>query len=362
MCRAALLVAALFVAVGSDARAQGRRGTPPADVLLARADSLWRDVARRDSLAAQATFALRRARRFDAGRLTLVLPSAVGAATGGRIAAGAAAFLRDVVPDSFIASRVVVSPQATAVDSVLRAQGLDRRIPIVVGVEPRPDSLADGWNAAAEVARNFAQTLDSTWRGWLPLDLGLGWVLKRDGPSAAAELMKGDTRVGARCLEGDVGGCRLWLGLDRDSSRRYFAAELRRQVWRGRFFADSRGANLAQACLAGMDVQCLWLASYGYLAAIPAGPLVRSSVVGFVRDRMPAGALARALADDSGAVGERLARAAGVSEDSLVRAWRIWLLTGGGQPRVSASVHDLWPAVLFAGLLVWVAARGGRWR
>ena len=183
-----------------------------------------------------------------------------------------------------------------------------------------------------------------------------------DAPAAASELMRGETRAGAGCLEGEVADCRRWLGLDRDSLSRYRPEELRHQIFAGRYFADATGARLAQQCQAGLDASCLRLAWLRYLEPIPAGPLARSSLVGFVRARTAAGALGRAFDDDSGSVGERLARASGVTEDSLVRAWRIWLLTGGGQPRVTASLRDAWPELLFAGLLVLVASRNGRWR
>jgi hypothetical protein len=103
------------------------------------------------------------------------------------------------------------------------------------------------------------------------------------------------------------------------------------------------------------------VASLGYLPSIPAGPALRSSLLAYVR-ALPGDLLVPALADHSGPVGERLRRTAGVTEDSLVRGWRIWLLTGGGQRLVTAGVRDALPALVLSGLLLLSATRGGRWR
>jgi hypothetical protein len=366
MCRAAagILVLALGAAVQS-ARAQAS-GTDAAvtRVRLARAESLWVDFTARDSAAHQRTYRERRATRFDSGPVTALLAGSVGAETGRRMAAGAAGYVGGVIPRKFVASHVVVALAASGVDSVLRASSLGSRIRVTADVATQPDTLADGWVVAAALARAYGETLDATWREWLPSDLGLGWALRRDGSAAVRDLMRGDTHGGAECLGGSVAGCRLWLGLDRDANpyaTRYRPAELRRQI-AGRYFATGDARNLAQECTAGSDDACLRLASLGFLPAIPAGPAPRGSILAYVKTRTRPAAVERALADTAGSVGDRLARAAGVSEGSLVGGWRIWLLTGGGQPRVTATLRDALPVVFFGGLLLLAAARSGRWR
>ena len=361
---AGLLALALGSAVAS-ARAQ-TRGADVALVRmrLARADSLWAAVSARDSAERQRTYRERLAGRFDSGPVSVMLAGSVGEETGHRVAAGAAGYVGGVIPRAFVASRVVVSFAAAGVDSALRASGLGSRTRIMADVPPQPDSLADGWIVAAALARAYGETLDTTWRAWLPADLGLGWTLRRDGPAAVRDLMRGDTRSGAECLGGNVAACRGWLGLDRDANpyaTRYRPEELRRQV-AGRYFAWGDARDLAQLCTAGSDDACLRLASRGFIAPVPAGPATRGSLLAFCKGRARTPMLDRTLGDTAGSVGERLARAAGVPEDSLVGAWRIWLLTGGGQPRVTANLRDALPVVFFGGLLLLAAARSGRWR
>jgi hypothetical protein len=365
MCRSvgeALVLAMCVLAVR--APAQGlRRETEEARALLARAESLRDDLARQDSAANRRLYLDRRARRFDAGPVTLLAPSAVGSATGRRLAASAEEYIRGVLPPEYVASRVVIAYAATAVDSVLQGENLSGRTRLGAYVAPHPDSLADGWSVAGAIARDYWESLEPTWRAWLPPDLGVAWTLRHDGPGATRALMRGDTYAGATCLAGSVAACRLWLGLDADANPylvRYRPEELR-QLVHGRWFPDDRANELAHQCTTGSDAACLQIASLGYLPSIPAGQDLRSSLLGYVRAR-PANLLVAALAGHSGSVGERLARAAGTTEDSLVAGWRIWLLTGGGQRRVTAGVRDALPVLVLSGLLLLAATKSGRWR
>ena len=365
MCRAGAALVVVLSAAAQVAQAQAPgAGTVRARALLARAESLWTQLGQRDSANTQRIYRERRARRFDAGPLTVLLPGSVGLETGFRVATGAAGYLGEALPPEFVASRVVVAFTATGVDSVVRAEGLSARTRVMADVAAKPDSLADGWVAAAAVARDYRDALDTTWREWLPQDLAMAWTLRRDGAAAARDLMSGDTRAGADCLAGSVAGCRLWLGLDGDASPylvRYGSDGLRRLV-ANRYFEATSARDLAHECTTGSDEACERLASLGFLPAIPAGLAPRSSVLAFIRARKGPAALPRAFADVQGSVGERLARSAGIPEDSLVGEWRIWLLTGGGQSRVTADLGDALPVVVFGGLLLLAAARGGRWR
>ncbi len=359
----ALVALALAARVAS--AQQPRGGVASAQALLARADSLWAQLVRRDSAAQQRTYALRRARRVDAGPLAVLLPTSVGAETATRITSGVVAFLDGAIPAEFQREHVVVAAAASGADSVLRAAGLASRATVSAEVTPQPDSLANGWPVATAVASAYRETLDSTWRGWLPLTLPFAWTMPRNGRSAVRDLMDGNVRSGAECLGGSVQACRLWLGLDADSNpyrSRYTAAELRREVGSRWYFdgeADMRA--LVRQCAGGSDEACV-RAAPRVVPAVPAGFEARSSLLAFVRARPPAGALLRAFGDSAGPLGARLARAAGVPEDTLVGTWRIWLLTGGGMPRVKASLRDVLPVVFFAGLLLLAASRSGRWR
>jgi hypothetical protein len=363
-----LVVALALAASAHGALAQTARDRDePLRVRLARARELLAQMNARDSMAKWERGRELRAVRFDAGPLSVVLPATANGDVGRRIAKGAFRALEDLgaIPQDFVASRVAVSLAATGVDSLLRASGLGARATVAVDLGRTPDTLADDWKVAVAIAQAYGRTLDSEWRTWLPWDLGVDWKWAREGESSVRALMAGETLAGGRCLEGDARECRLWLGLDRDANPfvgRFRPAELRRLA-AGRWFPPGSEARLAKQCGDGSDDACVQLASAGNkFSPIPAGYDPRNSLTRAVRVLHGPDALRRALADTAGSVGERLARAARISEDSLVTEWRAWLLTGGGHARVSADVGAAMPSLVFAGLLLFAAARSGRWR
>jgi hypothetical protein len=259
----------------------------------------------------------------------------------------------------------VVAAAAAGVDSVLQDEGLSRRERVAADFGPTPDTLTGGFVLAVALAGAYRTTLDATWRTWAPGDLTMGWLEARDGEAARRELLGGDVRVGARCLEGEVAQCGLWLGLDGGAHpfrTRYAPGELRRIV-AARFWEYEPNWETARDCVHGSDEACLRFAESGpFVDAIPAPMTARGSLLRAVRVVHGAAALRRALADTSGSVGVRLARASGVSEDSLLAGWRAWLLTGGGGRRVTADLADGVPVALLGALLLLAAARSGRWR
>ncbi len=329
----------------------------------ARADALAAQIAREDSLVRLARYQDLRARRFDAGDVTVLLSNAVGEATGRRIAEGAAAYLDSSgIPTRFVASVVVVAALATARDSVIRAERLAGRARVTVDVLAKPDSLADGWPVAAAVARAYVASLDPEWRAWLPGDAGIMWKRGREDVAAVRSLAAGETRAAVDCLGGRPAACRLWLGLDRDADPyavRYTAEDIRAFLRRLPYF--SYGSDWSR-CRDGADDACLRFARTSAMPATPAGPLGARSLLRAVRAVHGADAVGRAFSDTSGSIGERLARSAGISEDSLVVEWRAWLLTGGAKSTVTASGRDAVPVLVFGGLLLLAAARSGRWR
>jgi len=364
MCRSLAFVASL-IALAPVMQAQAPSpGPDSARARLARAELRWAQFVAGDSASRAQTAESRRAVRFDAGPVTMLLPASVGEATGRRVAAGAAAYLAEAVPSTFVASHVVVAIAASGADSALHAAGLASRERLLVDAYAKPDSLADGWVVAAAVANGYRETLDTAWRGWLFPDLGIGWSVQRDGPGAVRDLMMAGVSTGADCLGGDIRGCRLWLGLDADPNPyqvRYRRDDLRRAL-AARSFAWGNTVALARQCLEGLVAACTRAASLGLLPAVPAGPSARGSVLAFIRARGGPDAVTRALRDSSGAIGDRLARTLRLPEDSLVGEWRIWVLTGGGRRRVTANLRDALPVVFFGALLLWAATRSGRWR
>lgn len=370
MCRVVATVLALTLGAGGPALRAQRARARAADTrtLLARAESLEARVAVRDSTARRAVYRQRLARRFSAGDVTVLLAGATDEAVGARVAGRGKVLLDSLgaVPTSFLASRVVVAVTAAGVDSVLRADGLMGRARVAADVGTTLDTVTGGFVVAVVLARAYRETLDATWRSWAPGDLTLSWLEARDGEQARRELLGGDVRVGARCLEGDVAQCRLWLGLDREARPfrvRYAPGELRRLISGGTWWEYESSGQPARDCVHGSDEACIRFVESGrFVDSIPAGALARGSLLRAVRALHGATALGSALADTAGSVGARLTRASGVSEDSLVAEWRAWLLTGGGGRRVTADVGDGVPVVIFGVLLLFAAARSGRWR
>lgn len=369
MCRIVAPLLALTLGAGAPAlRAQASRGRiADARAMLARAESLQAQIELRDSLGRRALYRQRLARRFSAGEVTVLLAGAADEAVGTRVAARGWALLDTLgaLPRGFLASRVVVASAAAGVDSVLREEGLSSRERVAADFGPRPDTLTGGFVVAITLARAYRATLDATWRNWAPGDLTLGWLEARDGEAARRELLGGEVRVGAKCLEGDIAQCGLWLGLDGEAHpfrMRYGPGELRRIV-AGRSWAFEPNWQTARDCVQGSDEACVRFAESGrFVDAIPARVPARGSLLRAVRALHGAAALRRALADTSASVGARLARASGTSTDSLLAEWRAWLLTGGGRRRVTADVADGVPVALFGALLLLAAARSGRWR
>jgi hypothetical protein len=369
MCRSAVALLAIASLWGSPpAHAQGgRERDRRTQALLTKAKTLLAEAVRADSTARQDVARRRRARLFVSGELALLLPGTASEAAGRTIIADAAGYLDEfgAVPVHFVASHIVVSVVATAVDSVLRASGMMRRAPVPLDLADAPDTLVAGWIVAVALGRAFRTSLDSTWRAWLPPDLSIGWRMRRDDPAAVRELMEAQTRVAARCLGGELTDCGRWLGVDRDLHpfrTRFEPADIRRLI-RGRSWFYQPGYALASQCITGSDDACVRIAEQGdVLDPIPAGRLPRSSLLRAVRARHGLDALRQALADTVGSVGERLARAAGVGRDSMLAEWRAWVMTGGGQRGVTASAGDTLPSLLVVGLLLFAAARSGRWR
>jgi hypothetical protein len=302
---------------------------------------------------------------FSADGMVVLLAGVTDEAVGAGVATRGAAMLDSlgIVPASFVSSRVVVALDAAGVDSVLRAEGLAGRVRVPADFGPRIDTLTAGFVVASNLVRAYEVGLDKSWRAWAPNGLTLDWRERREGDAARSELLAGDVRVGARCLAGEISQCALWLGVDRDAHPfrvRYTPQDLRHLLpWGNLAFGPN---PLPRACLNGSDDACVRFAESSRVDSVPAGAAARGSLLREIWVVHGRAALGRALTDSAGSVGERLARASRLAEDSLIAEWRIWLLTGGGGRRVTAEVADTLPVVVFGSLLLFAAARSGRWR
>ena len=365
--RSLLVTAAvLSLAHAAPLVAQGPLRGPARDrVLLTRAESLLTWATARDSAVLAARRLAWRARLTEAGGLVLVVPSVVPAENARRSLDSAQSLLREFggIPEAFPRSLVIYSNRALDTGAVLATPALRARTraQVSLGQDTSGSWTVDGWNVAESVMQAYRASLDVDWRDWLPADFGLGRWERYQALSAYRALTESPWSVGARCVAGESAGCRLWLGLDRDSApytARYAASELRSYFTTGSPWWWVRRSERGVACTNGEDAACVEFAAHEQRPEpVPAEAAARGSLLRSVHALHGPAAVARALADSAGSLGDRLARAVGIREDSLVLEWRYWVLTRGGRPRDRSFASEAAPVLLAAGLLLFVATR-----
>jgi hypothetical protein len=331
--------------------------------LAARLDSLQRGFDSADVARRLASRPERKAHVTRAGRIVLVHWETVSSNRAQRITSRADSIVSEFggISPAYLDAVVFVQDGTEFPDSVRASLGLSRRTPR--GLDWRSsDTMQVAERLAASIGSGYRMTLDSVWRAWLPNDFGMVWIAKQQEEWALRSLTEPYFELGHGCLAGRLAACRLWLGIDSDSEPlavRYTPTDLRRRV-ESQF--PTRVPDRS-SCLSGNDAACMRLAGVpGMLDRVPAPHEARASLIRAVWARHGAAAIGAALADRRGSVGERLMRAAGVSEDSLVLEWRAWTLARGRPDRLAASVPQAL-SVLFAALLVvFAASRSGRWR
>ncbi len=301
-----------------------------------------------------------------AGRLTALFWESTSPELGQRMVVRADSMLEafDAGLAGWLDRTVAVEMNASDTARVLATPGLRRRTVLEFSWISSNDTLNGAWHIADQIARRYRNTLDSEWQAWLPFEYGMHWQPKLEGEWALLSLTRPLVTTGAGCLAGRVSECRLWLALDRTDrpvAMRYRVADLRAELRRMSWYVTPPPDR--DACLHGEDAACLRFAeSRPFVNPIPAPEFARASLVRATWALHGQAAVAHAFADVEGSVGERLARAAGVSEDSLVSEWRTWTLARGRMDRLAMTVPQF-IAVIFAALLVvFLAARSGRWR
>lgn len=306
------------------------------------------------------------------GALTVATHENVPRALIARTAKSADSVLSEFggIPAEAIRSPILVENALSDTAALLAAPAFQRRDRLWIERWLPYDSLDDnGRRFVSPIAAHFRLTLDSTWRSWLPDDYGVYWRADAEGEYALHQLASENTSAtGKECLAGTIRSCRYWLGIDADSIAydvRYHPDELRTAI-NGISFSRNPGPGMA-SCRQGDDAACVRLfqgleGNWRPLAVIPAPAAALASLLRSVRALHGADAVRRALADSAGSVGERLARVSGVSEDSLVAQWRMWVLSRGRPERVTAGMGEALSAIAFTVILVGLALRSGRWR
>lgn len=171
--------------------------------------------------------------------------------------------------------------------------------------------------------------------------------------------------VGTRCYEGDINACRIALMLSRaDPIREWHDSTTRRSlVRRHGALARRMDARAEQQCLAGSDASCVAL-----LQLFPASTFREPAAValrfGLLRHALSVGgtgSVERLLTTTGGNPSDRLAAAARLPIDSLIRSWQ------GRVRDTRAPSEDLTfgitiMALAWATVMGAVSLRSSRWR
>ena len=221
----------------------------------------------------------------------------------------------------------------------------------------------------ALVAMADLGSLDPGLRDWLG-----GAVVPRfdSGPGHAAvyvQLVTAPSRAARRCYSGDRGACSDALSLRdmTDPATRWYGADERRALAAMEYDSPFAGAHrqeqAAHACEQGSDSICLEL-----LRALPPGrlppPLDYQARLTLLETAVRLGGpetFRRLIAMPPGLMGQRMAAAAGVSEDSLVGRWRSDVLAARPAP-VSLPPWGAWVALGWVIVFGTCGLRSSRWR
>jgi hypothetical protein len=263
--RSVLVAAALAVAGAVSLPAQTPVQGPARErALLARAESLLTWSVRQDSIVLAQRRTVWQARPVEHNGLVIVLPSVVSIADAKRGLDSASVLLREfgAIPEVFTRSLALYNLRAIGSDSVLAQPQFRTRLRVQLGLTGTVDGREsiDGWDVGAAVMKAFAESRDSTWATWLPAEFGIGGWPRNHAWGAYRELTESPWSVGVRCVAGQPAGCRLWLGLDRDSApyaMRYTVADLRGLYAKEPQFGWFVRSERAVACVQGDDDACV---------------------------------------------------------------------------------------------------------
>lgn len=372
MYRAGGLAAAFAaLAVGTVAAQNRRDDLAELRVRLEHAELQAVAIRRADSLQGSAVRDERRGQIVATATVPVIVWRSIPQGLAELVAESASALIEElgVIPRTALDSVALVQMWTSDIDTLRTLPQLRGRR--IRGFEEA--TLADTsrviWTVASAILKSWTSTLDTTWRAW-STDPGLGWSRDREGGWAQRALTSAADEVGKGCLAADARDCRRWLGLDADEHAyraRYRGADIRRRTagndyWFGSELRQTSQAEI-QRCRDGDDDTCLRLVEKAAMMdSVPAADIARSSLLQAVRALHGPDALRAALLKRTGSLGERLAGASGIGVDSLVREWRSWTLSRGRVDRVRAGPGDAAVVILTIALMVFLAARSGRWR
>ena len=263
----------------------------------------------------------------------------------------------DVVP---LARGTRVHPLLIPREASGRSSPADAAIEIDVDTATLARWIAS--RAAAEVAAHQ----DTAFRNWLRGNIDAESDDTRRLGGAYVELVTEPWTAVKRCYLGDLDGCRRALGLvpERDPLDQWYDAEDRRRLVATAAPDDFRfrPAGERASCVEGNADACTAL-----LRRLPARslePPLRTgprALMELALDLGGAGAYDRLMESPNRPIVERLAAAAGVSQDSLLMRWHARVLAARPRP-VTLTAAGAWAAFGWVLALGALALQSTRWR
>jgi hypothetical protein len=178
------------------------------------------------------------------------------------------------------------------------------------------------------------------------------------------ELATSPWGVGRECFRGQIASCRLALGISgRDPALNWFDATDRRH-YVGRMVPRLALPMMYDACTRDSnDSSCIQLMRFpvGTEIAPPFSVHVRQLFLAMAIEAGASGAFERLIRTEGQPLDARLAAAAGLPIDSLVRQWHSRVLAAHPKT-VAADERAAWAAVGWGVLLIAAALRSSRWR
>ncbi len=231
-----------------------------------------------------------------------------------------------------------------------------------------PDSLAEA--IAAVAGRTFWAGTDPVLQGWRE-SADPVWTVREVNLEALYEQMVTSSwTIPRRCFLGDIASCRDLLALDPTNHvllASYTPEERELMVGRVASYALSRvPSDKIGACMTRHDAaRCAEVLVGAFPAPwSPRGALAppgRQALLALALEVGGAGAFDTLVASAPAPMGERLARTAGVSTDSLVTRWRNVILAARPQT-IAVTPAGGWAAMGWATLLGLMALWSSRWR
>ncbi len=235
-----------------------------------------------------------------------------------------------------------------------------------VGVPADIDSTALAGTLASVAGRVIVDAQDPALRAWLDAHHDPHAPSRARFGDAYVELATGPWTVARRCLAGDLDGCRRMFGLvpGQDFLEQWYDDDERRHLVADAAGPPARWTPQQRACVEhGASAACVAVLRAGGrpLAPPPVTGKLRALLADLALEHGGPGAYDRLMASADRPLAERLAAAAEMSSDSLLREWHARTMAARPES-VTLRAAGAWAAFAWVGLLAALGLGSSRWR